>query len=258
MPRLAANLSMMFTEVPFAQRFQAAADAGFEAVEFLFPYDWPAEDIARWREAAGVEIVLFNLPPGAWEAGDRGLAALPDRRAEFRQTVTAAIGYAKALGTPRLHVMAGIASAEDPSQRSVYLDNLRFASELAERNGITLLIEPLNPRDMPGYFLSGFDLAAELLDELGCENVRLQFDIYHRQILCGDMLKGLAGLLPRIGHIQIAAVPSRAEPGSGELDDFRILNALDEMGYEGFVGCEYRPAGSTLDGLGWIDRWRGA
>jgi len=258
MPRLAANLSMMFTEVPFAQRFQAAADAGFEAVEFLFPYDWPAEDIARWREDAGVEIVLFNLPPGAWEAGDRGLAALPDRRAEFRQSVTAAIGYAKILGTPRLHAMAGIASAEDPSQRSVYLDNLRFASELAERNGITLLIEPLNPRDMPGYFLSGFDLAAELLDELGCGNVRLQFDIYHRQILCGDMLKGLAGLLPRIGHIQIAAVPSRAEPGSGELDDFRILDALDEMGYGGFVGCEYRPAGSTMDGLGWIDRWRGA
>lgn len=258
MPRLAANLSMMFTEVPFAQRFQAAADAGFEAVEFLFPYDWPAEDIARWREDAGVEIVLFNLPPGAWAAGDRGLAALPDRRAEFRQSVTAAIGYAKILGTPRLHAMAGIASAEDPFQRATYLDNLRFASERAEQDGIVLLIEPLNPRDMPGYFLSGFDLAAELLDELVCENVRLQFDIYHRQILCGDMLKGLAGLLPRIGHIQIAAVPSRAEPGSGELDDFRILDALDEMGYEGFVGCEYRPAGSTLDGLGWIDRWRGA
>lgn len=258
MPRLAANLSMMFTDLPFPERFQAAADAGFDAVEFLFPYAWPAQDIARWREAAGVEIVLFNLSPGAWEAGDRGLAALPDRRAEFRQSVSAAIEYAQLLGTRRLHAMAGIASAEDPSQRAAYLDNLRFASELAERNGITMLIEPLNPRDMPGYFLSSFDLAAELLDQPGCENVRLQFDIYHRQILCGDVLTGLAGMMPRIGHVQIAAVPSRAEPGSGELDDFRILNALDELGYEGAVGCEYRPAGSTIDGLGWIDRWRGA
>ncbi|WP_422371734.1 2-oxo-tetronate isomerase [Hoeflea sp.] len=258
MPHLAANLSMMFTELTFAERFQAAADAGFEAVEFLFPYDWPADDIARWREAAGVEIVLFNLPPGAWEAGDRGLAALPGRRAEFRASVTSAIGYAKAFGTKRLHVMAGIANAKDVSQRAAYLDNLRLASDLAARDGIGLLIEPLNPRDMPGYFLSGFDLAAELLDELGCDNVRLQFDIYHRQILCGDVLAGLERLLPRIGHIQIAAVPSRAEPGSGELNDFRILNALDDMGYEGFVGCEYRPAGSTLGGLEWIDRWRGA
>ncbi|WP_420407937.1 2-oxo-tetronate isomerase [Hoeflea sp.] len=258
MPRLAANLSMMFTELPFEERFQAAADAGFEAVEFLFPYDWPMDDIARWREAAGVEIVLFNLPPGAWKAGDRGLAALPDRQSEFRQSVSSAIGYAQALGAPRLHVMAGIASADDPSRRACYLENLRFASDLAEQNGITLLIEPLNPRDMPGYFLSGFDLAADLLDELGCENVRLQFDIYHRQILCGDVLTGLAALMPLIGHVQVASVPSRAEPGSGELNDFRILDALDEMGYEGFVGCEYRPAGSTKDGLGWIDRWRDA
>jgi hydroxypyruvate isomerase len=254
MPRFAANLSLMFTEDAFPQRFKAAADAGFDAVEFLFPYDWPADEIAEWRRTANVEQVLFNLPPGDWAKGDRGLAALPERRDEFRQSVVTALVYAEALGARHLHVMAGLADPREARHRSAYLDALRFAADLAEGRGMTLLIEPINRRDMPGYFLSDFDLAADILDELGRDNIKLQFDVYHRQILHGDVLTGLVKFMPLIGHVQIASVPGRNEPGSGELDDFRIFNALDALGYQGFVGCEYRPCGTTLGGLGWLGR----
>jgi hydroxypyruvate isomerase len=255
MPRFAANLSMMFTEWPFPERFQAAAAAGFGAVEFLFPYDHPMAEIAAWRGAAGVEQALFNLPPGDWAGGDRGLAALPQRRAEFRDSVAIALAYAEALGARRLHVMAGVADPADPEHRAAYLESLDFAAGMAAEKGITLLIEPINGRDMPGYFLNDFDLAVDLLGALGRDNVRLQFDIYHRQILHGDVLTGLERLMPLIGHVQIASVPRRGEPGSGELDDFRVLKALDALGYRGFVGCEYRPSGLTLDGLDWLDRF---
>ena len=257
MPRLAANLSMMFTEQDFPDRFQAAADAGFDAVEFLFPYDYPAEDVAEWCRAAGVEQVLFNLSPGNWAAGERGLAALPGRKTEFRQSVRTALDYAAAIGTSRLHMMAGIADPSDPAHQACYREQLAFAADAAARQGVTIMIEPINGRDMPGYFLDDFDRAAGLIEDLGRPNVRLQFDIYHRQILHGDVLTGLKSLMPLIGHIQIASVPARNEPGSGELDDFRILKALDELGYEGFVGCEYRPAAGTLDGLGWLRAMRG-
>jgi hydroxypyruvate isomerase len=214
MPRFTANLSMMFTEWPFPERFQAAAAAGFGAVEFLFPYDHPMAEIAAWRGAAGVEQALFNLPPGDWAGGDRGLAALPQRRAEFRDSVAIALAYAEALDARRLHVMAGVADPADPEHRAAYLESLDFAAGLAAEKGITLLIEPINGRDMPGYFLNDFDLAVDLLGALGRDNVRLQFDIYHRQILHGDVLTGLERLMPLIGHVQIASVPRRVNPGA--------------------------------------------
>ena len=252
MPRFAANLSMMFTEHAFLDRFEAAAAAGFAAVEFLFPYDYPAKDIAARRMAAGVEQALFNLPPGNWAGGERGLAALPERKAEFRQSVRTALDYAAVIGAPRLHMMAGLADPASQTHRATYRDSLAFAADAAAEQGIDVLIEPLNRRDMPGYFLNDFDDAAGLIAGLGRGNIKLQFDVYHRQILHGDVIRGLEALMPVIGHVQIAAVPHRNEPGTGELDDFHVLRALDELGYRGFVGCEYRPSGATLDGLGWM------
>ena len=254
MPRFAANLTMMFNEVPFLERFSAAANAGFEAVEFLFPYDHAPDVIARCLQEAGLRQVLFNLPPGDWAAGDRGLAALPERKDEFRRSVSTALEYALATGVPNLHVMAGIASPQDPQAVSAYRDALGFAADAVGQAGIGLLIEPINGRDMPGYFLNDFNHAADFIHGLARPALKLQFDVYHRQIVHGDVLKGLEVMMPVIGHIQIAAVPKRHEPGTGELDDFRIFAALDALGYSGWVGCEYRPAGATLDGLGWIQR----
>lgn len=256
MPRFAANLSMLFTELPFERRFQAAADAGFEAVEFLFPYAYAAAEIAGWRGSAAVELALFNLPPGDWDAGERGLAALPGRRREFEEAVGAALRYADILGVRRLHVMAGIAEPDSRLHREAYLASLDFAAEAAKAQGVTLLVEPINRRDMPGYFLNDFGLAVELLEELDRENVRLQFDVYHRQMLHGDVLTALEKMLPLIGHVQIASVPGRNEPGSGELDDFKVLRRLDDLGYDGFVGCEYRPMASTPAGLEWLVKFQ--
>jgi 2-dehydrotetronate isomerase len=251
MPRFAANLTMMFTELPFLDRFSAAAEAGFEAVEFLFPYDFDADTIADKLRQHGLTQALFNLPPGDWAAGERGLAALPGRDADFRTSVSTALRYAKTIGVDRLHVMSGLASREDPAAMRTYRDHLAYLCEMAAPAGLTILIEPINPRDMPGYFLNDFNQAADLIADLALPNLRLQFDIYHRQIIHGDVLTGLSRLMPIIGHVQIAAVPLRHEPGSGELDDARILRELDHLGYTGFVGCEYRPLGDTLAGLGW-------
>jgi 2-dehydrotetronate isomerase len=248
MPRLAANLTMMFTEHPFMNRFAAAHAAGFEAVEFLFPYAHPAEDIARALHDNALTPALFNLPPGDWDAGERGLAALPHRRADFRASVASALAYAEATGTKRLHMMAGLADRTDPAACRAYADALAY---LCDATPLTILIEPINRRDMPGYFLDDFTYAAQLIASLGRPNLKLQFDIYHRQILHGDVLTGLRDLMPLIGHIQIAAVPHRHEPTTGELNDAHILRELDRMGYTGFVGCEYRPAAGTLPGLGW-------
>ncbi len=254
MVRLAANLSMMFTEWAFMDRFKAAADAGFSAVEFLFPYDYQPEEIAAVLDQNRLTLALFNLSPGDWGKGDRGLAALPSRRDDFRASVDLALRYAEATGVKRLHVMSGLGSRHDKAAADVYADSLRFAAGQAARHRIDILIEPLNPRDMPGYFLNDFDYAADLIGKLALPNLRLQFDIYHRQILRGDVLLGLKALFPLIGHVQIASVPARQEPGSGELDDFRVLRELDALGYQGFVGCEYRPADGTLAGLTWRDR----
>jgi 2-dehydrotetronate isomerase len=256
MPRFAANLSMMFNELPFLDRFAGAADCGFTAVEFLFPYDFDPEEIARKLENAGLKQVLFNLPPGNWNAGERGLAALPERREEFRQSVATALRYGSILRVPNLHMMAGIASPDDPAAVASYRDCLRYAADMAGEAGIGLLIEPINGRDMPGYFLNHFDRAAGFIDELAHPAIRLQFDIYHRQIMHGGVIASLEALMPLIGHIQIASVPKRNEPGSGDLDDFAIFDALDTLGYAGWVGCEYRPAGATRDGLGWMEHAR--
>jgi 2-dehydrotetronate isomerase len=256
MPRFAANLTMMFTELPFLSRFTAASDAGFDAVEFLFPYDHDAGELADLLQQNGLTLALFNLPPGNWAAGERGLAALPDRKADFRASVTTALTYAKALNSDRLHVMSGIADRTNPNARRSYREALAYLCDAAGAEGRLVMIEPINPRDMPGYFLDDFTFATDLIAELAFPNLKLQFDIYHRQILHGDVLTGLRTLMPVIGHMQIAAVPLRHEPGTGELDDIRILRAVDTLGYAGFVGCEYRPQADTRAGLGWLSNFR--
>ncbi len=250
-PKFAANLSMMFNEWDFLDRFEAAAQAGFEAVEFLFPYAFDRDDIRERLARHGLTQALFNLSPGDWDGGERGIAALSGRRDEFRASVATALDYAVATGVGRMHVMSGNAKRGDAQADAAYRDSLRFACDAAHARGIDILIEPINPRDMPGYYLNDFDFAADLIADLGLPNLKLQFDIYHRQIIHGDVMKGLEALMPIIGHVQIASVPLRNEPGTGELDDARVLHHLDTLGYEGFVGCEYRPAGTTLDGLAW-------
>lgn len=252
MPKFAANLSMMFNEWEFLDRFAAAADNGFTAVEFLFPYAHPADEIARRLENAGLTQALFNLPPGDWDKGERGLACRPERAAEFRASVETALPYARATGVKRLHLMSGHGDRNDPQQLAAYKAALHHACAAAAPLGIDILIEPINGRDMPGYFLNDFPFAAALISELILPNLKLQFDIYHRQILHGDVMKGLEALLPITGHVQVASVPRRHEPGTGELDDARIFAHLDALGYSGYVGCEYRPAGGTVEGLGWF------
>lgn len=252
MPKFAANLSMMFNEWEFLDRFAAAADQGFEAVEFLFPYAFDPEQIAGRLRKSGLTQALFNLPPGNWDAGERGIACNPARAAELRAALEKARPYAEATGVKRLHLMSGHGDRNDASTLAAYVDAIRLACETFAPLGIDILIEPINARDMPGYFLNDFTFAAELVGKLGLSNLRLQYDIYHRQILHGDVTKSLETLMPIIGHVQTASVPKRNEPGTGELDDQRIFRTLDELGYQGFVGCEYRPAGHTVDGLGWF------
>lgn len=249
MPRFAANLSWLFLEHPFLDRFAAAAGAGFAGVEFLFPYDFAPEAVRAAAAGAGVEIVLFNLPPGDWAAGERGLAALPGREAEFAASIGVARAYAAALGCPRLHVMAGIGGA-----RATYISNLRRA--VAGLPGLDVLVEPINRRDMPGYHLASFEDARALSARTGA---RVQADLYHMQIEGGDLTTrltaGLTAGLADIGHVQVAGVPGRDEPDRGEIDCHRLFALLDELGYAGWVGAEYRPAGRTADGLGWLRRY---
>jgi hydroxypyruvate isomerase len=254
MPRFAANLTMMFNEVPFPERFAAAARAGFEAVEFLFPYDHAPADVAAWLKSHGLANALFNLPPGDWAAGERGLASLPGREAEFRAGVATALQYATALGTPCLHAMAGLlpAGADRATHRAVFLDNLRHAARALAPHGITLLIEPINTRDMPGYFLSTQAEAHAIREELAEPNLKVQMDFYHAQIMEGDLATTLRKHHPHVGHVQIASVPDRHEPDEGEVDYRYLFRLLDELGYAGWVGCEYRPRGRTEDGLGWL------
>lgn len=251
MPHFAANLTMMFNEWEFLDRFAAAADAGFDAVEFLFPYDHASELIADRLRSNRLTPALFNLPPGNWAAGERGMASLPGREAEFGASVSTALAYAQATGVKRLHVMSGLADRKDPTALARYRDALAFACAAAAKQNVDIVIEPINRRDMPGYFLNDFDFAAALIRDMALPNLKLQYDIYHRQILHGDVMKSVETLMPIIGHIQIAAVPLRHEPFSGELDDGRVLKYLDTLGYSGFVGLEYRPLKSTLAGLSW-------
>ncbi len=255
MPRFAANLTLLFTELPFLDRFAAAAEAGFTAVEFLFPYEHPPEAIAERLRANRLELAIFNLPPGDWAAGERGLAALADRFDEMTRGVETALAYAVATGARRLHLMAGLADRRDPAARDAYGRALRHAAERLAANGIDLLVEPINTRSMPGYFLDDVDAAADLVARMRAEgfaNIRLQFDVFHCQILHGDVTTRLARLMPLIGHVQIASVPHRGEPGTGELNDAFVLAALDRLGYAGFVGCEYNPGQGTRAGLAWL------
>jgi hydroxypyruvate isomerase len=258
MPRFAANLSWLFTEVPFLDRFAAAARAGFEAVEFLFPYDHAADQIAGALRAHGLANVLFNLPPGDWPAGERGIAAIPGREAEFRDSVELALAYARALGTPRLHVMSGVVppGADRSAYRATYVANLRAAALRAARDDRIVLIEPLNPRDAPGYLVSTQAQAHAIRAEVGAANVKVQMDFYHCQIVEGDLATRLRKYLPHVGHIQIAGVPDRGEPDAGEVNYPYLFRLLDELGYAGWIGCEYRPARGTAAGLAWFEPWR--
>ena len=255
MPKFAANLSTMFTEWAFLDRFQAAAETGFSAVEFLFPYDFPPDEIANRLSANDLTLALFNLPPGDWSSGERGLAALPERRTDFQQTLATAMPYVIATGAKRLHMMGGLGDRHDRLAMATYKDSIRLACDSVGES-IDILIEPLNPRDMPGYFLNDFPTAAAIITDLALPNLKLQYDIYHRQILHGDVTNSLEKSLPMTGHIQIASVPNRQEPGTGELDDHRVFQHLDHLGYNGFIGCEYRPAEGTLAGLGWLKKYR--
>lgn len=256
MPRFAANLSMMFTEWEFLDRFDAAAEAGFGAVEFLFPYDHPPEAVGERLKRNNLTQALFNLPPGDWAAGERGLAALPGREAERRDGTNRALDYAKATGVKRLHLMAGIADPNDEEAAARYRDAaIETAGTLAEHD-LDLVLEPINPRDMPGYFLGDLDRAAALIRDLAVPNLKLQFDIYHCQIIHGDITTRLRRDIDITGHIQVASVPSRNEPDGEELNYPFLFGEINRLGYDGFVGCEYRPRGATKDGLGWLWRQR--
>ena len=265
MPRFAANLSMLYPELDFLDRFEAAARDGFRAVEFLFPYAFDVRELAARLGANGLRQVLFNGPPGDWNGGERGLACVPGREAEFREGILKALDYAAVLDCPRVHVMAGLVprDTERESVQPVYLDNLRWAAAEAAKSGRDLLIEPINTRDIPRFFLNRQDHAHELLDMVGALNLQVQMDLYHCQIVEGDVAMKIRKYLPtgRVGHFQIAGVPERHEPDVGELNHPYLFDVIDEVsaqcGWEGWVGCEYRPArgavaGGTSEGLGWL------
>jgi hydroxypyruvate isomerase len=256
MPRFAANLTWLFTEYDFLDRFDAAAECGFDAVEVLAPYDHPAEAIAERLTRKKLTMALINAPPGNIGAGERGLAALPDRAGEFRDNIATAAHYAQATGARRVHVLAGLAAANDKNAAVAYRDNIALAADYFATRGVEVMIEPINGRDIPGYFLQDFDFAVRLIGELARPNLKLQFDIYHRQILHGDVTMALRRLRPLIGHIQIASVPGRNEPDGEELNYPFLFEEIDRLGYDGFIGCEYRPRGGTKAGLGWFKPYR--
>lgn len=256
MPRFAANLSMMFNEWDFLDRFKAAGDAGFEAVEFLFPYEYAAEKVGLALVGAELEQALFNLPPGDFAGGERGIAALPGREDEFRAGIETALAYVHETGVQRLHMMAGLADADDRAAQAAYRASLAYAADRLGEHGIDLLLEPINGRDMPGYFLNDFDRAAAYVREAGRPNVKLQFDMYHCELIHGDVSGKLKSLLPLTGHVQIASADGRHEPDASGPDYPSLFEELDALGYDGFVGCEYRPAAGTLEGLGWFSEFR--
>ena len=255
--KLAANLSMMFQELPFLERFAAAAQAGFSGIEYLFPYEWAQDDLKTALKDADLTQALFNTPPGDWDAGERGLASIPGRESQFRDGIDRALDYARALGCSRIHAMAGIPPDDTPKAdwRRLMVDNIRHACDAAAPHGVSVLIEPINQRDMPGFAVSLQEDGADLIAEVGRPNAALQFDIYHCQIMQGDIIRRFERLRPVIGHVQIAGVPERHEPDQGEINPNGILQAMAAAGYEGWVGCEYRPAGVTRDGLGWASAY---
>lgn len=258
MPRFAANLTFLFNEVPFLDRFAEAARAGFRAVEFAFGYDFAATDIAARAAAHGLEVVLINAPPGDFAAGERGLASLPGRERDFAASITTALRYAQALRCPRIHVMAGVvpdgADAADRARRwQCFRQNLELACREAAAVGITVMIEPINPRDFPGYLLTTQAEAHALREELRLPNLSVQMDFYHAQMVEGDLATKFRRWQPHIGHVQIAGVPGRHEPDVGEINYPYLFRLLDDLRYEGWVGCEYKPVTDTVAGLGWLD-----
>ncbi|AWK89395.1 2-oxo-tetronate isomerase [Azospirillum thermophilum] len=257
MVQFAANLTMLFTEVPFLDRFERAAAAGFRAVEMLFPYDHPAEAVAERLQRFGLTLALFNMPPGDWAAGDRGMAAIPGRADEFRANLETARRYARTLGCTRLHAMAGITRGLDPAAcGETFVANLRHAADLLAGDGVTVLVEPLNDRDMPGYFLAHQEDALRLVEAVDRPNVAVQLDLYHAQIMDGDLTRRIERMAGRFAHVQIASVPDRHEPDAGEVNYPHLFETLDRVGYRGWIGCEYRPRAGTEAGLSWFAPYR--
>lgn len=259
MPRFSANLSFLFGEVPFLERFGEAAHAGFRAVEFAFAYEYRIQEVVEQQREHRLDVVLINAPAGDWEAGERGLASAPGREHEFVAGVANALQYAKALGCPRIHVMAGVLPADaDDAERErrmrTYVRNLRYACSEAAAQRVTILIEAVNPRDMPGYLLTTQAQAHAVRSEIDVSNLKVQMDCYHAQIVEGDLTEKLRRYLPHIGHVQIAGVPGRHEPDVGEVNYGYVFKLLDELKYDGWVGCEYRPAQGTAAGLTWLYR----
>lgn len=259
MLRFAANLTMMYGEYAFPDRFAAAAQDGFTAVEYLFPYEYPAQDLAAWLKAHGLTQALFNAPPGDWAAGERGLACVPGKEAEFRAGIHTAVAYAQTLHCPRVHVMSGIQpnAVERAALRRTLMANLAWAAGIAAAASIELLIEPINTRDMPGYFLNRQDEAHAIVAEIGSPALRVQMDLYHCQVVEGDVSMKLRKYLAddaqkNVGHIQIASVPARNEPDRGELNYDYLLDLIEDLGYPGWIGCEYRPKAGTSEGLTWL------
>ena len=257
MPRFAANLSMMYQEHDFLNRFGAAAKDGFQGVEFLFPYAYPAAEIRARLDGNGLTQALFNGPPGDWDAGERGLASLPGRESEFKKSVEIALEYARVLGNERVHLMAGlIRPGEDRAlHRATYVRNLDYAARAAASAGVSVVIEPINTRDIPGFFLNRQDEAHAVCAEVGAGNLKVQMDFYHCQIVEGDLAMKLRKYIAGVGHVQIAGVPERHEPDLGEINYPYLFQLMDELGYGGWVGCEYRPKAGTSAGLGWLRPW---
>lgn len=254
MSKFAANLTMLFTELPFLARFAAAREAGFDAVEFLFPYEWPAAELAQQLQQHGLSQALFNMPPGDWAAGERGMAAIPGREAEFRAYLPIVRDYARALGCTKVHAMSGIVDTAYnlAAHRQTLIDNIRFAADFLAEDGIKVLLEPLNDRDVPGYFLSHQLDALALVQEIDRPNVAVQLDLYHAQIMDGDLTRLIGKLGPAIGHVQIASVPDRHEPDEGEIAYPHLFKVLAKVGYHDWIGCEYNPRGNTQQGLSWL------
>ena len=254
MPQFAANLTMLFNEHPFLDRFEAAAQAGFKAVEFLFPYAWPVAELQQRLKAHGLKLVLHNLPAGDWDAGDRGMACHPDRVEEFRAGVARGIEYGTALGVPHLNCLAGKAPAgvDEATLRRTFVANLRYAAAEFKKAKLNLLIEPINRFDIPGFYLNTTAQALSILDEVVADNAFVQYDIYHAQRMEGELIATMTKHLARIGHIQLADNPGRHEPGSGEIHYDNVFAALDRIGYAGWIGCEYKPATTTAGGLSWL------
>ena len=257
MPKFNANLTMLFNEVEFLDRFEKAANNGFSAVEYLFPYDWPVDQLVEALGTYGLKQVLHNLPAGDWAAGERGIACLPGREQEFQDGVGKAVEYAKALTCPRLNCLVGLTpeNESDEAIQQTLINNLRFAADALEKEQIKLLVEPLNDKNFPGFHLVGSLQTIDLLDQIGHANIQLQYDIYHMQRMEGELINSITTLVDRIGHIQLADNPGRHEPGSGEINFENVFKAIDESGYSGWIGCEYIPAGDTEAGLGWLKKY---